>query len=113
MRRIEFNLGNIHAYRYEGNGPYALLICHGAGGWGGMYDAFCFPYAEQTQADIWCWDAPGFGQSGPKEQVVFDSDQHQPFIDVRRAGARNRCPGRHEFDGGHLRLRCALQGVLA
>lgn len=66
MRRIEFKLGDIHSYRYEGDGPYALLICHGAGGWGGMYDAFCHPYAEMTQADIWCWDAPGFGQSGTK-----------------------------------------------
>lgn len=77
MRRIEFKLGDIHSYRYEGDGPYALLICHGAGGWGGMYDTFCHPYAEMTRADIWCWDAPGFGQSGAKRGQFTFAETHE------------------------------------
>ena len=65
-KRIEFTVGdNIHTYRYPNDGcPYAVVICHGAGGWGGMYDDFCYPYVEATGADIWSFDCPGFGVSG-------------------------------------------------
>ena len=76
VRRIEYKLGSTHTYHYEAYEPdeveYALLLCHGGGGWGGMYDDFCYPYIEKHKVDIWAWDQPGFGQTGNRGH--FDMD---------------------------------------
>ncbi|MGE0387236.1 MAG: alpha/beta hydrolase [Gammaproteobacteria bacterium] len=64
LERTEFDVDGIHAYRYAGDGDYAILICHGGGGWGGMYDEWAYPYREQYRADIWSWDQVGFGRTG-------------------------------------------------
>lgn len=65
-RRIEFTIGdNVHTYRYPNDDcPYAVILCHGGGGWGGMYDDFSYPFQDRTGADIWSLDCPGFGLSG-------------------------------------------------
>lgn len=74
-RRVEFKTGNdIHTYHYEtdADSPYSLLICHGGGGCGGIYDDFCLPLIEKTGVDIWSWDHPGFGQSGTSGEWTFE-----------------------------------------
>lgn len=56
-------LGELHAFRYRGEDPrYALVISHGIGGHGGIYDIFCTEHAARG-ADIWAYDAPGHGRS--------------------------------------------------
>lgn len=63
MKREQHVVNEIHAYRYTGEDPkYALIISHGIGGHGGIYDAFCCHHAENG-VDIWSYDAPGHGQS--------------------------------------------------
>jgi pimeloyl-ACP methyl ester carboxylesterase len=64
MKREEHLIGEIFAYRYTGAFPdHALLVCHGMGGHGGIYDPFCATYAESHSADVWSIDLPGFGRS--------------------------------------------------
>ena len=56
-------LDEIYCHRYRGPNPkYALLISHGIGGHGGIYDVFCEHMAEKG-VDIWSYDAPGHGRS--------------------------------------------------
>ena len=56
-------LNEIFARRFRGPDPkYALVISHGIGAHGGIYDRFCAHHAEKG-ADIWSYDAPGHGQS--------------------------------------------------
>ena len=56
-------LNEIYAHRYTGEAPqYALVISHGLGGHGGIYDRFCEHHAPKG-ADIWSYDAPGHGRS--------------------------------------------------
>jgi pimeloyl-ACP methyl ester carboxylesterase len=63
MHREEHMLGELHAYRYCGPKPkYALVVSHGIGGHGGIYDVFCTHHAAKG-ADIWSYSAPGHGQS--------------------------------------------------
>ena len=83
MRRREFDRNGVHTYRYAREQPdYALLICHGGGGWGGMYDRFCYPFAERN-VDIWSLDLPGFGRTG--ERGVFTADeQHRAVAALAR-----------------------------
>lgn len=76
-RRIEFFLDDIHTYRYDGGGDFAVLICHGAAAWGGMYDVFVEPFVRTTGADVWAWDCPGFGLSGERQGVPFTFDDWQ------------------------------------
>ena len=69
-------LGELHAFRYRGKNPsHALVISHGFGAHGGIYDAFCAYYAETQGADIWSYDAPGHGRSTrstrPRGQFEF------------------------------------------
>lgn len=62
--KIETHLLNeLHAFRYTGDNPkYAIVISHGLGGHGGIYDIFCEHHAAKG-ADIWSYDAPGHGRS--------------------------------------------------
>lgn len=63
MLRQQHVLNEIHCYRYCGQEPrYALIISHGIGAHGGIYDKFC-TYHAQRGVDIWSFDAPGHGQS--------------------------------------------------
>ncbi len=62
----EFDVDGIHTYRYESDGDYALLICHGGGGWGGMYGDWAIPFRDKYGPDIWSWDQVGFGQTGKR-----------------------------------------------
>lgn len=56
-------LNEIHCHRYPADdGEYALVISHGLGGHGGIYDRFCEHHAEKG-VDIWSYDAPGHGRS--------------------------------------------------
>ena len=56
-------IGEIHCRRYVSDNPsYAILISHGLGGHGGMYDRFGTHQAAKG-ADVWSYDAPGHGQS--------------------------------------------------
>lgn len=75
VKRIEYKTGSgIHTYHYETetDSPYSLLICHGGGGSGGIYDDFCLPFIEATRADVWSWDHPGFGMSGVRGEWTFE-----------------------------------------
>lgn len=63
MRIEQHMIGEIHARRYPSDDPrYAVLISHGLGGHGGMYDRFGTHHSVRG-ADIWSYDAPGHGQS--------------------------------------------------
>lgn len=63
MKREEHVVGGAFAYRFPGASPdHALVICHGTGGHGGIYDVFGEQYAN-TGADVWSIDLPGFGRS--------------------------------------------------
>lgn len=65
--RQEFETAGIYTYRYEREQPdYQLLICHGGGGWGGMYDRFAEPFSHQRNVEIWSFDLPGFGDTGTR-----------------------------------------------
>ncbi|MEY4175940.1 MAG: hypothetical protein RI900_3105 [Actinomycetota bacterium] len=64
MERTEHVIGQVFAYRYRSPEPdHALLICHGLGGHGGIYDPFCAAYASAHGGDVWSIDLPGFGRS--------------------------------------------------
>ncbi len=63
MQIEQHMIGEIHARRYPSDNPqYAVLISHGLGGHGGMYDRFGTHHSARG-ADIWSYDAPGHGQS--------------------------------------------------
>jgi len=56
-------LGEIFARRYRGPKPrYALVVSHGIGAHGGIYDVFCTHHAAKG-VEIWSYDAPGHGRS--------------------------------------------------
>ncbi len=75
MVREEHVLHEIHAYRYQAEVPrYALVISHGIGGHGGIYDVFCCHLAAKG-VEIWSYDAPGHGKSTmnrPRGQWTMD-----------------------------------------
>ena len=49
MQREEHLLGELHAYRYRADNPkYALVVSHGIGGHGGIYDVFCTHHAGKA-----------------------------------------------------------------
>jgi len=63
MLRENHVLKEIYAHRFCGPDPkYALVISHGIGGHGGIYDQFCETHAAKG-VDIWAYDAPGHGKS--------------------------------------------------
>ncbi|MCD5422435.1 alpha/beta hydrolase [Rhodococcus pyridinivorans] len=63
MKREEHTLGDIASYRFPGpDADHALLVLHGTGGHGGIYDSFAAHHANRG-VDIWCMDAPGHGRS--------------------------------------------------
>lgn len=63
MKMENHVLNELHAFRYTGDDPkYALVISHGLGGHGGIYDRFCEHHAPKG-VDIWSYDAPGHGRS--------------------------------------------------
>ncbi|MEZ5230766.1 MAG: alpha/beta hydrolase [Microthrixaceae bacterium] len=56
-------LNELHCKRFVASDPsYALVVSHGFGGHGGIYDKFCEHHAPKG-AELWCYDAPGHGQS--------------------------------------------------
>ena len=56
-------VGELFAHRFRGdNANYALVISHGIGAHGGIYDRFCEHHAAKG-VDIWSYDAPGHGRS--------------------------------------------------
>lgn len=58
-------LNEIHAHAYRGaDAKYALVISHGLGGHGGIYDVFCEHHAAKG-VELWSFDAPGHGRSTP------------------------------------------------
>jgi len=75
MKIETHTLKELHAFRYTGENPkYALVISHGLGGHGGIYDVFCEHHAKKG-ADIWSYDAPGHGRSTPNRprgKFTFD-----------------------------------------
>ena len=78
-------LGELHTFRYRGKNPtHALVVSHGFGAHGGIYDAFCTYYATVKNADIWSYDAPGHGRSNrstrPRGQFEF-SEWAQAGVD--------------------------------
>ncbi|WP_433756720.1 alpha/beta hydrolase [Nocardia sp. CA-135398] len=63
MRREDHVVGEIFAYRFAGpDADHALLVQHGMGGHGGIYDNFGAHYAG-LGAEVWSMDAPGHGRS--------------------------------------------------
>ena len=65
--RQEFVSNGIYTYRYEREDPdYQILICHGGGGWGGMYDRFALPFTQERNVEVWSFDLPGFGDTGTR-----------------------------------------------
>ena len=78
MAAEEFKVDDIYCYRYKNESArYALIICHGIGAWGGLYDPFCVPFSERG-VDIWSVDLPGFGDSG--EPGVFSGQGHYDAV---------------------------------
>jgi len=58
-------LNEIYAHVYRGDDPkYAIVISHGLGGHGGIYDVFCEHHSAKG-AELWSYDAPGHGRSTP------------------------------------------------
>ena len=56
-------LNELHSFRFRSDDPsYALVVSHGLGGHGGIYDVFCEHHAAKG-AELWCYDAPGHGRS--------------------------------------------------
>ena len=65
MQRTEHVFDGVFAYRFTGPDPtHAMLIFHGTGGHGGIYDRFCAIHAEKG-VDVWAFDAPGHGRTQP------------------------------------------------
>lgn len=63
MQRETHVVNEIFAHRFRGPDPkYALVISHGIGAHGGIYDRFCVHHAAKG-VDIWSYDAPGHGRS--------------------------------------------------
>ncbi|WP_411126306.1 alpha/beta hydrolase [Streptomyces sp. x-19] len=63
MRRENHVIGETFAYRFaHPQADHVLLVQHGIGGHGGIYDTFAAAYAG-LGAEVWCMDAPGHGQS--------------------------------------------------
>ena len=64
MDRFDHLINGIYARRFTAAAPsHALLVCHGLGGHGGIYDSFCERYATARRGDVWSIDLPGFGRS--------------------------------------------------
>ncbi|BAN02018.1 alpha/beta hydrolase [Ilumatobacter coccineus] len=66
--QIETHLLNeYNAVRYRSaDAKYALVVSHGLGGHGGIYNTFCEHHAARG-AELWCFDAPGHGRSTPNQ----------------------------------------------
>ena len=63
MLREEHIVDGTFAYRFaDSSANHVLLVQHGIGGHGGIYDTFAAHYAE-LGAEVWCMDAPGHGRS--------------------------------------------------
>lgn len=63
MLRETHIVRELFAHRFRGHdAKYALVISHGIGAHGGIYDRFCEHHAAKG-VDIWSYDAPGHGRS--------------------------------------------------
>jgi pimeloyl-ACP methyl ester carboxylesterase len=71
-------LNDLHAYRFYDDTveqKYALVISHGFGGHGGIYNSFCEHHASHG-VDIWSYDAPGHGLSNrTRPRGTFTMDE--------------------------------------
>jgi alpha-beta hydrolase superfamily lysophospholipase len=76
VQREEHVVGETFAYRFAGpEADHALLIQHGTGGHGGIYDNFGAHYAA-LGAEVWSMDAPGHGRScAARRAGDFDFDE--------------------------------------
>lgn len=76
MQRTEHMIEGTYAYRFVGpNADHALLVIHGMGGHGGIYDEFCAHHASRG-VDVWSIDLPGHGRSAmASRQGKFTVDQ--------------------------------------
>ena len=86
--KIESHLLNeIDAHVYRGDDPkYAIVVSHGLGGHGGIYDGFCAHHAAKG-AELW------------KEVTSVGQPEDRPTPGCRtkgnrRGGKRIRCHGR-------------------
>ncbi len=58
-------LNEFHCFRYpSADATYALIVSHGLGGHGGIYNTFCEHHVAKG-AELWCYDGPGHGRSTP------------------------------------------------
>ncbi len=56
-------LNELYCFRYPSvEATYAVVVSHGLGGHGGIYDKFCEHHVAKG-AELWCYDAPGHGRS--------------------------------------------------
>lgn len=79
MQHARQVVNGIAGHRFQpATADHALLICHGGGGHGGIYDVFCEPYAR-AGADVWTLDLPGFGRSVPGRRGAFTA---QDWVDA-------------------------------
>ncbi|WP_157968454.1 alpha/beta hydrolase [Streptomyces geranii] len=63
MKRENHMVGESFVYRFaHPQADHVLLVQHGTGGHGGIYDTFATHYAG-LGAEVWCMDAPGHGRS--------------------------------------------------
>ncbi len=74
--REDHRVGGVAATRFCAvrDADHALLISHGLGGHGGLYDAFCAAHAGRG-VDVWTIDAPGHGRSctgGPPGRFTME-----------------------------------------
>lgn len=68
MQREEHMIGDTFAYRFtDPSADHVLLVQHGTGGHGGIYDKFGAHYAG-LGAEVWCMDAPAM--AGPASTVA-------------------------------------------
>ncbi len=76
MQRTEHMVDGTFVYRFEGpDADHALLVIHGMGGHGGIYDEFCAHHAGRG-VDVWSIDLPGHGRSAmASRQGKFTVDQ--------------------------------------
>jgi alpha-beta hydrolase superfamily lysophospholipase len=64
VERSSHQIGGVAAARFRSGAgaDHVLVISHGLGGHGGLYDAFCAAHASRG-VDVWTIDAPGHGRS--------------------------------------------------
>jgi alpha-beta hydrolase superfamily lysophospholipase len=63
VRREDHIVAGVSGYRFPADDPsHAVLVCHGMGAHGGIYDVFGGSYAQEG-GDVWTLDLPGCGRT--------------------------------------------------